>query len=85
MLDIMFATFSGELLFYTPNGTAFKDRTFEVKVHTNMMLIFTIMPVKTCFVHLSQSKEQISMHTPVQRNVELYLLHPNTVFSHLWL
>ena len=30
MLDILFVTSSGDLMFFTPNGTAIKDKFFEV-------------------------------------------------------
>ena len=30
MLDIVFATSSGDLMFYSPNGTAIRDKFLEV-------------------------------------------------------
>ena len=35
MMDILIVTSSGDLMFFTPNGTALKDKFFEVRVNFN--------------------------------------------------
>ena len=42
MLDILFATSSGDLMFYSPNGTAIRDKFLEVHVGL-------VLPIKHIF------------------------------------
>ncbi|KAL4234802.1 hypothetical protein ACF0H5_006444 [Mactra antiquata] len=74
MLDIMFISFSGELTIYTPNGTLFKDKNFEIPpVHVQQYWYNDVISAsgKDVYSYLKQSSTGKSDKTylPVDAHV----------------
>ncbi|XP_060553729.1 uncharacterized protein LOC132714827, partial [Ruditapes philippinarum] len=75
MLDILFVTFSGDILFYTPNGTAIKDKFMEIapgyvkEDWYNQVVSVSGDDIKTYVKEASDSVKHDKSYLPVDAHV----------------